>query len=108
MEGLKILSPIILLSIILPTWDVFSDLRIIIMIFMEEYSNPHVCGSGGKLLNPWNHLLEGVMSISIVITTNSIALFGNSVGMVQRQRERISACYIPKLVPFTKILEPCY
>ena len=38
MEGLKIVAPIILLSIILPTWDVFSDLRIIIMIFMEEYS----------------------------------------------------------------------
>ena len=38
MEGLKIVAPIILLSIILPTWDVFSDLRIIIMIFMEEFA----------------------------------------------------------------------
>ena len=48
MEGLKIVAPIILLRIILPTWDVFSDLRIIIMIFIEEYSTVE----GWKIAQP--------------------------------------------------------
>ena len=37
-EGLKIVAPIILLSVILPTWDVFSDLRLIYKIFNEEFA----------------------------------------------------------------------
>ena len=37
-ERLKIVAPIILLSIILPTWDVFSDLRLIIMTFNGNFA----------------------------------------------------------------------
>ena len=37
-KGLKIVAPIILLSIILPTWDVTSDLRLIIMTFNGNFA----------------------------------------------------------------------